>query len=53
MWLSPVSRSIPLSRLAAICDLEDAWLEFVLEVAYALKVDKLCDWLASKLRRDT
>jgi hypothetical protein len=43
----------PKTLQQAICDLEDACLEFVLEMAYALKVDKLCDWLASKLRRDT
>lgn len=44
-------REYPKSLYAVGCDLQDAGRSLFLEIVYALKVDRLCDWIARILRR--
>ena len=39
----------PKTMHEAICDFEEAWRAMWLEFAYALKVDRLLDWLTDKI----
>ena len=48
---SMLRRECPNSVYAAGCELQDASRSLFLQVAYALKIDKVCDWLAKVLRR--
>ena len=34
----------------AFTQLGEAWHDFVLELAYSLKIDKLCEWLTRRLQ---
>ena len=46
-----IRRQHPKSLHAAGCELQEAVRSLCLEVVYALKIDRLCDWMAKTIRR--